>query len=343
MPPTPGIKRQLPVCPVECWLKLMVCKGCWRPASEWCAGCRTVSRIKFLWTQQIGPFEEAPGLSSLRECAGLLSDLAEARGAFLRAAPQGEVQIGGTQGASPAPSQEVKKDVREPSPEGPSPEKVDKKTKEKKDKTRKEGRREEKYKDRKRRKKEKRRKEPKEGKKLQEVPRPEPREEDQREDETEEESEEEEPRERDPPLTGRAEGTASGSEPLGLTPIGAKLSPPTPEGLEEVGGRHHGRAGFESGEPASRRGDPRRTREKGDKEQEDPPRRHRPSRGSARPASPPRSPRRERSPRRRRSPSKQRKGKFQKSKGAKKRERGRDWWKNIRASNQQWRQKRREE
>ena len=321
----------------------MVCKGCWRPATEWCAGCRTVSRIKFLWTQQLGPLEDAPGLSSLRECAGLLSDLAEARGAFLRPPPPGEVQVGGTQGASPAPSLEVKKVDREPSPEGHSPEKVDKKTKEKKDRTRKEGRKEEKHKDRKRRSKDKRHKEPKEEKKPQEVPRRVPREKEPKEDETEEESEGEEPRERDPPLTGRGEASASGSQPLGLTPIGAKLSPPTPEGLEEARERHHGRAEVEEAGPASRRGDPRKNREKGNKEQEEPLRRQEPSRGSARPSSPQRSPRRERSPRRRRSPSKQRKGKLQKSKGAKKRERGRDWWKTIRASNQQWRQKRRDE
>ena len=99
--PTPGLKSQLLVCPVSVGLKLMSCKGCPRPARDWCAGCRTLSRLKFLWTQQLGPFEDAPALNAFRECAGVLSDLAEVRSSFLRQ-PEGEAQ-GGTPGTTPVP------------------------------------------------------------------------------------------------------------------------------------------------------------------------------------------------------------------------------------------------
>ena len=60
----------------------MICSGCGRPCNptgDVCSGCRTVSRIRFLWGNQLGPPEDIPALSILRVCAGELTDLAESR------------------------------------------------------------------------------------------------------------------------------------------------------------------------------------------------------------------------------------------------------------------------
>ena len=58
----------------------MVCSECKRPVtSDVCTGCRTLSRLKWLWQTQIGLLDEAEALSCLRNCAGGLTDLGEQR------------------------------------------------------------------------------------------------------------------------------------------------------------------------------------------------------------------------------------------------------------------------
>lgn len=73
------------------------------------------------------------------------------------------------------------------------------------------------------------------------------------------------------------------------------------------------------------------------------PRRRSTASGSARPVSPIDDRLEDRGEERKRDRSRDHKRKQGKSKGVKKRERGRDWWRTIRASNQQCRQKRKGE
>ena len=312
-------------------LKLMSCKGCPRPARDWCAGCRTLSRLNFLWTQQLGPFEDAPALNALRECAGVLSDLAEVRSSFLRP-PEGEA-LGGTPGNTPVPPNLESGPAREGPPESSETPKVEKKVKEKKDRSHKEGRREEKSKERKRRRRTKEKSSKEKEKEHREETKeeaPESLKEDVKEEY--EESEEEEPRAGDFPLGRDRSAPSPVEEPLGLTTIGTKLSAPTFEGLGSSDVRRHGEP--EPGERGER---------KTERRLEELPRRRSTASGSARPVSPRRSPRREGGEERKRDRSRDHKRKQGKSKGVKKRERGRDWWRTIRASNQQCRQKRKGE
>ena len=58
----------------------MVCAECKRPVStDVCTGCRTLSRLKWLWQTQVGLLDESEALSCLRNCAGGLTDLVELR------------------------------------------------------------------------------------------------------------------------------------------------------------------------------------------------------------------------------------------------------------------------
>ena len=58
----------------------MICGECGRrTSSTTCTGCRTLGRIRFLWTSQIKPPDESEALGCLRFCAGGLADLVELR------------------------------------------------------------------------------------------------------------------------------------------------------------------------------------------------------------------------------------------------------------------------
>ena len=65
----------------------MSCQSCGRPGFELCAGCRTITRLKNLWCS-LQPSDAGLGLSLLRECAGALTDVAEARGGSGAQAPK---------------------------------------------------------------------------------------------------------------------------------------------------------------------------------------------------------------------------------------------------------------
>lgn len=57
----------------------MPCAQCGRKSgseSQVCVGCRTLSRIALLW-REVSDLDETSGVSALRECAGLLTDLVE--------------------------------------------------------------------------------------------------------------------------------------------------------------------------------------------------------------------------------------------------------------------------
>ena len=155
--------------------------------------------------------------------------------------------------------------------------------------------------------------------------------------EVEEESEEEEPRVVDPVVdktTDRTEGKAeparkgrdppvSPPKPLGLTPIGAQLSAPTPEAYvppTSEGPSH--RSGAEA---------------RGSEREELPRRRSHHRDGERGPRSPSHPPARTTGWRRERSKSR----KKQKSKGKKKRQRAREYWRNRDQQQGSWRQKRR--
>lgn len=178
----------------------MICSTCNRVAafgSEVCSGCRTVSRIKFLWTHQLGPPEDGLGLGILRGCAGELTDLAEARSGRLSREAEIQGKSGGQEPkAAPveAPLQ-VKREATPGREETPGVAPVVKAEDSKEDKG---------------------------GEDAYSYI---------------EESEEEEEKEGDPALQRDAQPKDSGKEgspkPLGLTPIGTKLSRPTPEALDE--------------------------------------------------------------------------------------------------------------
>ena len=81
IPTTPGLKS-IPPClfPGSVGLSWMICGECGRrTSSTTCTGCRTLGRIRFLWTSQIKPPDESEALGCLRFCAGGLADLVELR------------------------------------------------------------------------------------------------------------------------------------------------------------------------------------------------------------------------------------------------------------------------
>ena len=93
----------------------MICSGCGRAAAasgEVCSGCRTISRIKFLWTHQLGSPEDSSGLSILRGCAGELTDLAESRsGRLFQEQAERESAARGGKGAPVAAPEEKPEEV----------------------------------------------------------------------------------------------------------------------------------------------------------------------------------------------------------------------------------------
>ena len=81
VPTAPGVKKNPPcLFPVSVGLSFMVCGECGRRSVfSPCTGCRTLGRIRFLWTSQIKTPDEGEALGCLRFCAGGLSDLVELR------------------------------------------------------------------------------------------------------------------------------------------------------------------------------------------------------------------------------------------------------------------------
>ena len=81
VPTAPGVKKNPPrLFPVSVGLSYMVCAECGRRSVfSPCTGCRTLGRIRFLWTSQIKTPDEGEALGCLRFCAGGLSDLVELR------------------------------------------------------------------------------------------------------------------------------------------------------------------------------------------------------------------------------------------------------------------------
>ena len=319
------------MCSVSVGLSCMSCNGCPRPAIGWCAGCRTVSRIKWIWGNNLGEPEDSVALSILRDCAGSLTDLAETRSGRLSQASGsgGPPEVG--RGRSPP----VAAAAPASSPGSGRKREEAERSKVAKDKShKKEGkdrRRREESKDRDRR---RRRRKASPSEERREVPptvleiakaKAEPA---SSGGSLVEESEEEEPREADPPVRsnptrGDKPTVEHPIRPLGLTPIGATLSAPTPEPLAAEVRRDEGRRGApETGRETSedRPELPRRRRSESDRHRlarsPDPP----PPRGSQ--------------PARKRSRSKQKK-----SKGVKKRKRNAEFWRRVDQEKQQWRQK----
>ena len=83
----------------------MSCRLCNRSGGPFCTGCRTVSRIKWLWEQRLGLTEGTEALAALRNCAGALTDLAEVLEASRRAVEE-DLQRRGREvlGGLPAPA-----------------------------------------------------------------------------------------------------------------------------------------------------------------------------------------------------------------------------------------------
>ena len=75
----------------------MPCKLCGRESGPFCTGCRTVSRLKWLWESRLGLGDNPEALSALRNCAGALTDLAEVYEANRQAA------LAATGALAPAP------------------------------------------------------------------------------------------------------------------------------------------------------------------------------------------------------------------------------------------------
>ena len=65
-----------------------------------CAGCRTVGRIRFLWSQQLRWADDIEGLAILRNCAGGLLDLVESQFGSANPPPLGGATAK-AQGAAP--------------------------------------------------------------------------------------------------------------------------------------------------------------------------------------------------------------------------------------------------
>ena len=86
----------------------MNCRLCNRPGGPFCTGCRTVSRVKWLWETRIGLSENPEALGVLRNCAGALTDLAELFAASGAPAPEERERTGG-----PPPGKEEKDKARE--------------------------------------------------------------------------------------------------------------------------------------------------------------------------------------------------------------------------------------
>ena len=307
----------------------MSCRGCGRPAVDWCAGCRTISRLKALWCGLQSP-DEGLGLSLLRECAGALTDVAEARAGG---------SLPGVAGSSRTP------DLK-------TPEKGASRDRSRHRRRRhREDHKEEKKEERSSRghKSEPRKEESaiaprtleKDSPAVSPAPKTNPKSEPAKTEispqEVEEESEEEEPRVVDPEVDKTSDKAERKSEPakrgrdppvsppkpLGLTPIGAQLSAPSPEAYippASEGPSHRSRAEF-----------------RGSEREELPRRRSHQRDGERRPRSPSQPPARATGRRRERSKSR----KKQKSKGKKKRQRAKEYWKNRDQQQRSWRQKQR--
>ena len=85
----------------------MVCSECKRSATtDVCTGCRTLSRLKWLWQTQIGVADEAEALSCLRNCAGGLTDLREQRASLERLAAVRAPETLGVEGEAKATKRE---------------------------------------------------------------------------------------------------------------------------------------------------------------------------------------------------------------------------------------------
>lgn len=294
----------------------MSCQSCGRSGFELCAGCRTITRLKNLWCS-LEPSDEGLGLSLLRECAGALTDVAEARGGSGARAPKERGERSRRRRRREEPGEDRSRGRRSrrsrtKEQEGRAPSKV-----------REEGS-----------KVDKKESKPEVGVKS-EVP---PAEEAGGEELEEEESEEEESRAEDPVVERRAVDRRRTLEPakeeridpepsgrtLGLTNIGTQLSAPTPEALARP----------PSGEERKRD----RSRPRGH-ERKELPRRRSPRRdGERRPRTPSRPPVRGPGGKRERSRSKKKK-----NKGKKKRQRGRDYWRHRDRAQGSWRRKQKPE
>ena len=55
----------------------MVCKICGREAKDWCPGCKCLSRIRYLWENQLVGKGEAESLTALRICGSELQDIVD--------------------------------------------------------------------------------------------------------------------------------------------------------------------------------------------------------------------------------------------------------------------------
>jgi len=259
-----------------------------------------------LWEKVLSSSQFSAGLHLLRDCAGALTDLAEASNSCAVAPVEaGAPSPGGKEGSAASAHPKAK----EKKPEDT---------------------REEKGKD------EKPEGEVKEA-------HPEEDEDCYSEEETEEEDKTKDPvvEGKDPPratykeLRGHKFQKGNLSKPLGLTPLGVKLSPPTPHTVAELrreDGDIH-RSLPDTGREKEREALPRRV----SSAPADSRRPRTPERGTRH-----REPRRERSPSRREEKKRKKKDKHGKNKGKKKRERGREFQqRRLAEESKQWRQKRR--
>ena len=304
----------------------MKCKSCGHPDFEWCPGCRTVSRIGWLWGTVLKAPHFGAGLQALRECAGVLTDLAESSNSFERAPAVGGSPAGapGSGHQVPAAEEKEEEEDKEKVATPPKEEKPSKEAKSPKVETR---------------------SPPPSGGPSSGV-HPELDEDSFTEEESEEEETEKDPvveKAKEPEvdryqrykeLKGHKFQKGNLVKPLGLTSLGVTLSAPSPETVAP-GGRGDG----------GHRGELPDTGREGEREAL--PRRNSSSAGGhRRPISPEGPPRgepsgRDRSRSRRKDKKKKKKHKYS-SKGKKKRDRGKEFQQRRLAEEQdQWRRKRR--
>ena len=334
--PDPGNKETSPpLCSISVGLSWMSCKGCFRPAIGWCSGCRTVSRIKWLWCNNLGAPGDIPALGVLRDCAGALTDLAESRSGRLSLA-SGSDRAPGVEGEAPDTALSPGGSPRDGRREQRS-EKVRKERERSPRREDKHPKRKERSKDRERRRRRRRAslsEERPKGEVVKEEAAPiEAKGHSPEAEVVEEESEEESPKVVDPPVGSPAvkkDGSVRGDShrPLpGLTTIGTSFSAPTPEPY--VPDR---RGDGEAGRP------PETGREES-RERSELPRRRPSGGGESREAKAPSAASCGREDNRReRSKSKKKK----KNKGLKKRIRGAEFRRRVDQDRQQWRQRRKQ-
>ena len=90
----------------------MHCEVCGRPLGNPCSGCRTLGRLQWLWSSQVDREEVGQAVSALRDCAGVLADLAEV-GAGRKKSPKLPEAPSAGEGSTPGAQSGVKEEQPE--------------------------------------------------------------------------------------------------------------------------------------------------------------------------------------------------------------------------------------